>query len=396
MVSPKTKFLDWDPTASNNTDINGIGILGTNAVNNFDDALRTTMAQLRSGVDGEVAYVTKSGNYTAVADDNNAFLRFSAAATLTLTAAATLGTNWHILVVANGGDVTIDPNSSETIDGKTTLTVRDGACCLVVCDGTNFKTNLLADQRVPRGEINGLTLSNNASDATNDIDVATGECASDGTIPYLMILASALTKRLDAAWAVGTNQGGLDTGSIANTTYHIWLIQRSDTGVVDALFSASATAPTMPTNYDRKRRVGSIVRASAAIRAFRQYGDVFKWVSPVQDRSSSSALAAALFTLSVPTGIIVRPLINMILSLTAVNSEAVNSLADATGGTSNMIGVQRVLTGTAGFNTHATDIPPTYYSNTSAQVLFSVGIISGSIASNLLFTAGWIDTRGRD
>src|SRR5262245_24479105 len=45
--------------------------------------------------------------------------------------------------------------------------------------------------------IAGLTLSNNTTDATNDIDIATGQ-AADSTNAVMMTLASGLTKRLDA------------------------------------------------------------------------------------------------------------------------------------------------------------------------------------------------------
>ena len=84
------------------------------------------------------------------------------------------------------------------------------------------------------GAISGRTLNNNGSDATNDIDIATAFTAADGD-GCPLILTSGLAKRLDAAWAVGTNQGGFDTGSIANTTYHLWLIRRADSGVVAAI-----------------------------------------------------------------------------------------------------------------------------------------------------------------
>ncbi|QIG72939.1 hypothetical protein EVB98_017 [Rhizobium phage RHph_N3_2] len=140
----KNSFLDWDPTASNNTDIGGVGILGTNAVSNFDDAFRTLMAQLRSGVDGKVVYTAKAGNYTAVANDNNGILRFTATATLSLTAAATLATNWHITVIADGADVTIDPNGAETIDGAATLVIPNGQAETIVCNGTAFFTAKLS------------------------------------------------------------------------------------------------------------------------------------------------------------------------------------------------------------------------------------------------------------
>lgn len=42
----KNKVTDWDTTAANNTDIGGTGILGSNAVSNFDDAIRSVMAQV--------------------------------------------------------------------------------------------------------------------------------------------------------------------------------------------------------------------------------------------------------------------------------------------------------------------------------------------------------------
>lgn len=140
----KTKFLDWSETASNNTDIGGIGILGTNAVRNFDDALRTLMAQLRRDIDNGVVYAAKSGAYTALASDNNAILRFTASATLSLTAAATLGADWHITVIADGGDVTIDPTGSETIDGAATLVIPDGGSATLFCGGSAFYTDGLA------------------------------------------------------------------------------------------------------------------------------------------------------------------------------------------------------------------------------------------------------------
>jgi hypothetical protein len=164
---------------------------------------------------------------------------------------------------------------------------------------------------LPTGYLYGLTLANNATDATNDIDIAVGKCR-DSTDAEDMALASALTKRLDANWVVGTNQGGLDTGTVANGTYHVWLIKRSDTGVVDVLFSTSASSPTMPTNYDYKRRIGSIVRVSAAIKAFVQDGDRFMWKTPVQDVNvTNPGTSAVTRTLTVPIGIRVRAIINV-------------------------------------------------------------------------------------
>jgi hypothetical protein len=156
-----------------------------------------------------------------------------------------------------------------------------------------------------RGTLHGLSLSNNVSDANNDIDIAAGAAGSDGATPALMVLASAITKRLDASWAVGNNNGGLDTGAKGNNTwYYLWLIQRSDTGVVDVLFSTSATAPTMPVNYDRKRRLPGAVRTdgSGNIRAFNQRGARrFEFVSRITDvNASNPGASAVLRTMTVP------------------------------------------------------------------------------------------------
>lgn len=107
-----------------------------------------------------------------------------------------------------------------------------------------------------------------AGDATNDIRIAAGG-GLDATDAY-WIEGGALVKQSDAAWAVGTNQGGLDLiGSAGNNAFYIWAIARSDTGVVDYLFSLSSTAPTMPANYDYKRLIGWFVRIGGSIVQFR-------------------------------------------------------------------------------------------------------------------------------
>lgn len=384
----KLQFLDWDTDFAGNTDINGIGILGTNAVRNFDDALRTAMAQLRSGVDGKVVYAAKSGNYTAVANDNSAVLRFTASATLSLTAVATLAANWHIMVIADGGDVTIDPNASETIDGATTLLVPNGRAVLIVSSGSAFFTDKAA-AITPKGQIYGLTLSNNASDATNDIDIAAGEAANDGTVPYLMALGSTLTKRLDAGWSVGNNQGGLDTGSIANATYHLWLIQRSDTGVVDALFSLSSTSPTMPTNYDRKRRLGAVVRTGAAIVSFKQNGGRFMLAAVQSIYSGTGNVTNALLTTYGPIGVRYRPILQLAL---AANANALVAVQFGDGDLTSISSNVQTIGGTSTANDTA--VVDEFYTDTSGRIRHSVTISAGSLSSYSVFSMGWWDDRG--
>lgn len=86
-------------------------------------------------------YATKATNYTAVAADVGSVLRFTAAGTLSLDPAATLAANWHMTVIADGADVTIDPNGAETIDGAATLIVANGSSVRIICNGTAFYTD---------------------------------------------------------------------------------------------------------------------------------------------------------------------------------------------------------------------------------------------------------------
>jgi hypothetical protein len=159
------------------------------------------------------------------------------------------------------------------------------------------KKVLVQDIPLPPAHISGLGYSNNAADATNDIDIAAGS-ARDATDTVNLILGSALTKQSDVAWAVGTNAGGLDAGAVGNSDYYIWLIKRSDTGVVDVLFSLSPTAPTMPTSYDYGRLIGWFKRVGGSIVAFHTYetcggGIELLWDSPTLDISLANTLTTA-------------------------------------------------------------------------------------------------------
>jgi len=249
---------------------------------------------------------------------------------------------------------------------------------------------------MPKGHLHGLTLSNNGADATNDIDIAAGECR-DSTGAEDMTLASALTKRLDAAWAVGTGNGGLDTGSIGNNTYFVWLIKRSDTGVVDALFSLSASSPTMPTNYDYKRRIGCIIRSSGTILAFIQDGDKFMLKSPVNSvNATNPGTSAVTRTLNTPVGV----RLEAILFVAGYSTNAAHdpgsiyisdlSLTDVAPSIAVAATHQAFSLGTdvqIGAMLHV-------MTNTSAQVRSRLQY-SDTTTVLVINTNGWIDRRGR-
>lgn len=253
--------------------------------------------------------------------------------------------------------------------------------------GTAVTTTTLASSLptyVP-GYIYGLTLSTAGSSAT--FGVATGS-AMNSTATANMALASAYTKTT-SAWAVGTSNGSLDTGAIANSTwYHVHLIQRPDTGVVDVLISLSATAPTMPTNYTLFRRIGSMkTNGSAQWTSFLQIGDWF-YIVPIQDFSGYRA--TALLTLSLPSGVSVQPLL-AVQSLGGGNASTTISVGPASGGGTFMWLVNGSYEGQAGGDwVYSAVVGP--HTNTSGQIYMGNPTY---YAGSAVTTAGWVDNRGR-
>lgn len=168
-----------------------------------------------------------------------------------------------------------------------------------------------------QGHIGGLALSNDGTSPQTVIDTSAGVATSDDA-GALMRLPS-FTKST-AAWAAGSGNGCLDAGTVANSTwYHLFVIERTDTGAVDELCSTSATSPTLPAPYTKKRRIGSFkTDASGHILGFTQYGGgqtrQFIWTTASQDVSSASLPTGApsSYTLSsVPSGIKVRAVLNI-------------------------------------------------------------------------------------
>jgi hypothetical protein len=151
----------------------------------------------------------------------------------------------------------------------------------------------------PRSYLAGLGMTPSGS----TISIAAGQAVSTDQAS-LMNLNSAMTKTT-SAWAAGSGNGGLDTGAIANNTwYHFYLIRRVDTGVVDALFSVSASAPTLPSNYTQFRRMGSAkTNGASQWIAFVQTGDYFEWVAMAGDNTAISGTATLRTLASVPTGV---------------------------------------------------------------------------------------------
>jgi hypothetical protein len=250
-----------------------------------------------------------------------------------------------------------------------------------------------AEYVFPRGYLGGLTLS--TAGASTIFSVAAGE-AVDSTQAALPTLITSISKTT-SAWAVGSGNSALDTGTIAaNTWYHVHLIKRTDTGVVDVLISLSATAPTLPTNYTVFRRIGSMkTNASSQWTAFIQLGDEFIFTVPFFDISSAAITSASrtLYALSVPTGIQVNALFRFqALSSSGALALAVTSPDEADVAAGYVAGAAGNSLRTPANVNDAVAQAFNVRTNTLGQIGVRASLTSGTINA---MTYGYIDTRGK-
>lgn len=241
------------------------------------------------------------------------------------------------------------------------------------------------------GYLFGYTMS--TAGASTTMSITAGK-AQDSTGVQLMTLTA--IAKTTAAWLLGTAAGGLDTGAIAvNSWYHFYVIRRPDTGVVDVVFSLSATAPTLPAAFTQFRRIGSgRTNPSSQWTKFSQNGDEFLWdvaSADVVGFTGSTSIQPA--TLLVPLGVKTNAIITAAGLIGGAGTNARGyvfspdiNLAIALASLSNMN-----FGGTGAANTQFWS-QLTIRANTASQVYFSIDAANGSVYIN---THGYIDTRGR-
>lgn len=291
-----------------------------------------------------------------------------------------------------------DSPPATAADNSLWFNTSDGSLYFYYNDGNSKQWVAVAAATTPppaaviRGHITGLTLSTAGSSTT--FSIAAGyACDSAGV--GMMSLISSLNKTT-AAWAVGFGSGGLDTGAIAaNTWYHVHLIKRMDTSVVDALISLSATTPTLPAGYSLSRRIGSLrTNASSQWVLFFQVGDRFQWTTPFSDAIALAVgTTSQLVTLTVPTNIRTTALFVGSMVSNTVGTLLLMHEADQTTQVANTpAGNYQSFIQVANM---ASPGQFQFLTNLSAQIR-TVSNATTATCSLYIYTQGWIDRRGRD
>lgn len=158
--------------------------------------------------------------YTAGAADRAQVLVWDASGsgTLNLTSASTLGNGWFTSVRnEGGGNLTIDPASSETINGDTTLVLRPGDSVDITTDGTSFYTIGFGQAAVFAFDYTSISLTGQATPYT-----LSGAELNRIAYKFVGTLTADMTiyvpKTTQQYWVANDTTGGSYTLSIATST----------------------------------------------------------------------------------------------------------------------------------------------------------------------------------
>ncbi len=153
----------------------------------------------------------KTGAYTVVAADNGTVINCTSGTfTITLTAAATLGSGFNCWIRNTGtGVITVDPNGAELLEGSSTRAISKGDGWRIICDGSGWS---FADSPVLWAE---KWTTAGAPVATGDRAVAVGHSYASGADSF----AAAIGNNTSSYGAQGANSIAMGKQAKATASY---------------------------------------------------------------------------------------------------------------------------------------------------------------------------------
>ena len=181
----------------------------------------------------ETLVLSRSSNTMLDVSDWGKELRATAGFTQTFDAVATLGDGWWVGVrVESGATLVLDPNSTETIDGATTLSIVGPASCVVYCNGSALFTRNLVTNTVlgtPQATTSGTSIDfTGIPSGVREIKLMFNGVSTNGTSSMLLQLgdsggvetsgytATVSSGTADATFTTGV---GLGTSSAAHVVH---------------------------------------------------------------------------------------------------------------------------------------------------------------------------------
>lgn len=203
---------------------------------------------------------TKNANYTLGTNDRaQMIVSTGGAITFSFTSAATLGNNWFAMLRNDGtGALTLDPTGSELIDGATTITLNQTESCMVVCDGTQFRT--IGRGRAVTSTVSAVNISGGGGAGTQtltSVELAaqvqqyngtlTGNRAYEyGTSPGYWFIYNNLTLGGNVAtWRVNSLDAGVTSANVPSGARAI--IVSNGTNMFLAVSTTSGTVTSVAT-----------------------------------------------------------------------------------------------------------------------------------------------------
>lgn len=251
-------------------------------------------------------------------------------------------------------------------------------------DLTSIQNSIVAAEQSLAISYNGLELS---YVNTTTIGIQAGWINSDDWADVI-ISDSAFTKTT-GSWQVGSGNGGLDMGTVANNTwYAVFIIKNQLTGVADYIMSTSGTSPLLQPNYTKKKRIGWIrTNGAAQVISFYQEGFDFFWSSKTQELNAVNPASTNRILLTVACPINTIGKFSFFVFNTAGTVVRLDvgytGLADNAASDTNFI-----MIAYSGATTSASGYFPTLVDG-SNQIYYRVSATVGTVIYNT--TIGWTD-----
>jgi hypothetical protein len=247
---------------------------------------------------------SKTTTYTTTAADRGRLIDCTSGTfTVTLLAAATAGAGFLQPIKNSGtGYITVDANSSETIDGALTLILAPGDSALLLCSGSAWTTLGRVTRAQGSSRVSGADCKNNAGTPNTQFDLdADGLVLRDANNQTITLDAPSLvTCNVSTAGpaANGRDQAGAFT---AGSWVHFYWIYNPASGTLASIASATAppTGPTLPSGYTYWAYAGAVYFTSGSqLRKVRLKGSWAYYEAKQSVLSSGSATSETTVSVS--------------------------------------------------------------------------------------------------